>query len=171
MNRAHARYRRVDAVEAIRLLRETELTGVEIAERLDCNPARLVQICREQTGMSPTQLRRSLGWIGGSGETRARAVPPRVVQLIYALHDIGYSNGEIAAGTGTGASRVAYVLKADGREPNPPRAKLPQREIADRYVAGETTLDLQDAFGVSERTIRRVLDEHGIQRRPRFGRA
>lgn len=44
-------------------------------------------------------------------------------------------------------------------------------EVVARYKAGLSTLRLAELFGTTDMSVRRVLDRHGVARRPRQARA
>lgn len=46
-----------------------------------------------------------------------------------------------------------------------------EQEVVARYKAGLSTSRLAELFGTTDMTVRRTLDRHGVQRRPKQERA
>jgi hypothetical protein len=42
-----------------------------------------------------------------------------------------------------------------------------EAEVVARYKAGLSTLQLAERFGITDMSVRRTLDRHGVERRPR----
>jgi DNA-binding CsgD family transcriptional regulator len=51
-------------------------------------------------------------------------------------------------------------------KPYSKRADLPANEIVSRYRAGESLAKIARAYGTSDNTVKRLLDQNGVQRRP-----
>jgi excisionase family DNA binding protein len=86
----------------------------------------------------------------------------------------GLTLEQVAAKAGMPRSRVVRVLDRHGivRRPRgrPPliatRGKRAEREVVDVYLSGVSLVGTGAAFGVGGGTVARVLERHGVRRRP-----
>lgn len=153
--------------EILRLLRETEMTVSEIAEKAGCTTGNITIRIKNHLGLTPSQYRLGHGWVGsGDGQ---RAVPPAKVEEIVDLYRQGYQIQVVAERTGVGRGPVARVLHAKGIEIRHPatylKCNLPEEEIVRRYQAGENCVEMGREYGCHEKTIRLILENHGVSRR------
>lgn len=88
-----------------------------------------------------------------------------VVQLWFQTHN----QHEIAHQLNIHQASVSRILRRceiyAGRGRRDPVHDLPMDEVSTRYVAGESTCQLGEAYNVDPEVIRRRLDKHGTSRR------
>jgi hypothetical protein len=108
---------------------------------------------------------RSQGILIGKGCNQPRPDNERVLAL---WRELG-NQSKVARRMGIPQATVSQILIRNGirigRGRREPTHKLPMDEVAARYRAGESCIDLGRAYGVSDEVIRRRLKSAGVSRR------
>jgi len=102
-----------------------------------------------------------------SGNHRGRARQYDYALIVHTFQELG-NQRLVAQQLGMLQSTVSKILISQGIRVGKGRLpvhQLPMDEIADRYLTGESTIDLGQAYGVSPEVIRRRLRSHGTSRR------
>lgn len=139
-----------------------DVTFRQLARMYGVSDSYLVQAVKQRYGCTPGQLRRKHGWV-------TETLPPWEAWNIVQSYKPGETSlDDLAKQTGHPPGRVADALHAAGIEVVHKQSVPPSRhtEVARRYQAGESAVDLAEVFECSEKTIRMVLDKQGVSRRP-----
>ena len=137
-------------------------SGGQIAAEFGFTQSVVSQRVRRHTGMAPKDYRVANGWPNSR-------VPPAVAEEAARLYeDEWLTAADIAERLGIGTNSASDCLRLHGIDPEKRRRAFPpeiELSLCARYRAGENCVALGKEHGVNEKTIRMILERHGIQRR------
>ncbi len=106
-------------------------------------------------------------WLSRKGKKKSPSLDWEMAIRLWFQHK---NQKTVARILGTRQGRVSAILRRCGvhvgRGKRDPIHQLPMEEVARRYLAGESTMKLGEAFQVDSEVIRRRLRSAGVARRP-----
>lgn len=140
----------------------------EIAARAGVTPSVIARWLRAETGMDSAEWRAAHGWVGN-------VAPDKVNEALQIWgDDHTLTRKTLAEKCNLTPSQVAAIFRAHTPEPHQHHQPAPTdpdtiNTIITAYQSGHTTVALAAQYNVDPITIRRILEAHHIDRRPRGG--